>query len=82
LHLLVKTVFNNIPLSSDLVSQPRGSIPPNTVLHSQKINGVAGDIFKQNRLITICSGLEGFSLASQGKRVSLVMSIKDCAESL
>ncbi|KAI8457070.1 hypothetical protein BY996DRAFT_6411932 [Phakopsora pachyrhizi] len=37
-------------------------------------------VFKQNRLITLCSGLERFSLASQGQRASLVKSIKDCGE--
>ncbi|CAH7667548.1 SCY1 protein kinase [Phakopsora pachyrhizi] len=107
LYLLVQTVFNNVPPSSDSVSQPRGSIPPqlfSTVRRLASANpksrlksealweigfgsgesggGVAGGFFRQNRLITICSGLEGFSLASQGERASLVKSIKDCADSL
>ncbi|WAQ86687.1 hypothetical protein PtA15_7A415 [Puccinia triticina] len=44
--------------------------------------GVAGAFFRENRLIKVCNGLEGFSLASQGERASLVKSIKDSAESL
>ncbi|KAA1064826.1 hypothetical protein PGT21_015926 [Puccinia graminis f. sp. tritici] len=44
--------------------------------------GVAGAFFRENRLIKVCNGLEGFSLASQGERALLVKSIKDCAESL
>lgn len=44
--------------------------------------GVAGAFFRDNRLIQVCNGLEGFSLASQGERAALVKSIKDFAESL
>ncbi|KNZ58503.1 uncharacterized protein VP01_191g17 [Puccinia sorghi] len=44
--------------------------------------GVAGAFFRENRLIKVCNGLEGFSLASQGERAALVKSIKDSAESL
>ncbi|KAG0152088.1 hypothetical protein CROQUDRAFT_85801 [Cronartium quercuum f. sp. fusiforme G11] len=44
--------------------------------------GGAGGFFRENRLIKICEGLEGFSLASQGERAALVRSIKESAESL
>ncbi|PLW44096.1 hypothetical protein PCASD_04875 [Puccinia coronata f. sp. avenae] len=44
--------------------------------------GVAGAFFRENRLIKVCNGLEGFSLASQGERAALVKSIKDSADSL
>ncbi|KAA1083612.1 hypothetical protein PGT21_001393 [Puccinia graminis f. sp. tritici] len=39
--------------------------------------GVAGAFFRENRLIKVCNSLEGFSMASQGERASLVKSIKD-----
>ncbi|KAH9813027.1 hypothetical protein DFH28DRAFT_897391 [Melampsora americana] len=44
--------------------------------------GGAGGFFRENRLIKVCEGLEGFSLASQGERSSLMRSIKESADSL
>lgn len=44
--------------------------------------GGAGGFFRDNRLIQVCQGLEGFSLASQGERAALVRMIKESAESL
>lgn len=44
--------------------------------------GGAGGFFRENRLIKVCEGLEGFSLASQGERSALMRSIKDSADSL
>lgn len=108
LYLLIQTLFNKPPPSSDLGSQPqRGNIPPALFSAARRLastnpktrlkadafweigfgsgesgGGVAGAYFRDNRLIQVCNGLEGFSLASQGERAALVKSIKDSADSL
>ncbi|EFP90984.1 uncharacterized protein PGTG_17256 [Puccinia graminis f. sp. tritici CRL 75-36-700-3] len=76
LYLLNKTLFKNLLPSVDrkLKAKAFWEIGFGS---GEGRGGVAGAFFRENRLIKVCNSLEGFLMASQGERASLVKSIKD-----
>lgn len=45
-------------------------------------SGNGGGFFRNNRLVKLAEGLEGFALASEGERAVLVRTVKEASESL